>query len=58
MILDGRAAFAKKRRMDEQKARALYQFGPGGHGIPPNDEPPRPTRMPRPQDNAPVEAVA
>jgi len=48
--------FAEKRKQDEQKKRALAQFGHGDK--PPTPEDPEPTRMTAPIEECVVEAVA
>jgi hypothetical protein len=51
-----RKSFAAKRARDEQKRRALAQFGKGIP--PPTPEDPEPTREPRPLEGEPVDAIA
>jgi hypothetical protein len=51
-----RKRFAKKRALDEQKRRALAQFGHGDK--PPTPEDPRPTRMTKPVENIVTDAIA
>jgi len=52
-----RKRFARKRALDEQKARALAQFGNGKKPTP-TPEDPRPTREPKPVENIRTEAIS
>jgi hypothetical protein len=51
-----RKRFAHKRALDDQKKRALAQFGKGDK--PPTPEDPRPNRMTKPVENIVTEAIS